>query len=292
MFASASLHAQAQPQTSISRGPYGGAGGSQVNRFRCPAGEFIVRLYGRGAKRLDQIGAECSGGGRAEFGGRGGYAKSLSTQQRGIDSVYVKFDQRVHAIGYSPGESIGGDGSGGTETTASVKKPGERMVLTGFDVATGTEVDAIIFYFDPEKKDSKGPTMVTAGPFGTQSGAAKVTLCPENTYVTQISGRAGKRIDRLQLLCSDGNQLATHGGTGGTFFELPYSEQGINLVDIRAGTSIDAVGYGGKMAGGNGGTASAARGATDAAARSLLVGIRVTSSNEVNGIEFLFKEFK
>lgn len=100
-----------------------------------------------------------------------------------------------------------------------------------------------------------------SGPIGGGAGGTVVSnnnwICPANSHITKIFGRASAGIDQLGIACSDGTTFKAAGGDGGVSF-TKNSNWGYNAVNgkydaaiIRSAdfTSVDTGSSAGKIGG-------------------------------------------
>ena len=58
--------------------------------------------------------------------------------------------------------------------------------------------------------------------------------CPNNTYLTQISGKSGGWMDQVTLKCSDNSTQSSFGGTGGNAWTTLTSANGFSSIDTTS----------------------------------------------------------
>ena len=76
--------------------------------------------------------------------------------------------------------------------------------------------------------------------FGGSGGTSQVLLCNNNTFVTEIFGKAGQSIDQLGIGCSDGRQRMFVGGTGGNSFSK-LSPNGFNKIGVKTNSIVNNI---------------------------------------------------
>jgi len=91
--------------------------------------------------------------------------------------------------------------------------------------------------------------------YGGGGGGSFTIKCPQNDYVTQITGRSGKRLDNIGLKCKGGWASSAGGGGGGAF--IHNCPAGYSSVSGRNGSRVDQVTFncstGGSVTRGGGG---------------------------------------
>ena len=96
---------------------------------------------------------------------------------------------------------------------------------------------------------------IRSQPHGGGGGGPFSMKCPQNDYVTQITGRSGKRLDNIGIQCKGGRRLAKGGGGGGAFTHS--CPAGYNKMSGRNGSRVDQVTFncstGGSITKGGGG---------------------------------------
>jgi hypothetical protein len=131
---------------------------------------------------------------------------------------------------------------------------------------------AFIFYANAQLK---------GGPGGTPNSFT----CPQNTFIVQLTGRAGNFCDAVQVTCSNGQQSPAIGGPGGNPFSLPADPTGYKIINVNTGTYVDSITVGNAKAGGGGGAPFTFSNPNGCPA----VGINVRAGTFLDAIEFIFK---
>ena len=79
--------------------------------------------------------------------------------------------------------------------------------------------------------------------FGGGGGSPHDLLCPEGHYVTKIFGGAGKYVDRVGVICSNGSTIGPVGGEGGDGYQVGETVpgRGFKAVQFRSGNFVDKI---------------------------------------------------
>jgi hypothetical protein len=75
---------------------------------------------------------------------------------------------------------------------------------------------------------------------GGGGGTAYDLVCPPGSYVTNFYGKSGSVVDRIGIKCSDGRDIGSYGGGGGSDFSST-SSNGFDRLSVRTGGVVDQV---------------------------------------------------
>lgn len=80
------------------------------------------------------------------------------------------------------------------------------------------------------------PPPWTSNKYGGSGGSPFDDTCPDKTYVTSLSGRAGAWVDGIRATCNNGKNMGYHGGYGGSQASTSCNN-GMSGVSVLWGTS-------------------------------------------------------
>ena len=75
-------------------------------------------------------------------------------------------------------------------------------------------------------------TTKSSSSFGTNYGLHFKSVCPPGSYVTEFYGANGSIIDNIGIKCSNGKDLGSYGGNGGSYFQSK-SPDGFSKIKIE-----------------------------------------------------------
>lgn len=163
------LHAS-QPVFAVSVGRCGGTGGASTKTLTCPAGQYVVGIYGRGGGFLDSFGIRCAP---------------------------IAKDGKRGAVG---GLMTGG-GTGGTLSRDGICS-GDRAVFA-LRFKSGMYVDnAMAGGCRGKDERSVGTPAVVSLNVGGPGGINCATSCAAEEWMTSVKIRYGGWVESIESFCS------------------------------------------------------------------------------------------
>jgi len=227
---------------------HGGTGGV-LSLITLKDDEFIIRVGLRSGTNLDSITFYTSKGGTyGPYGGSGGTPHNIDVGSNVLHCFFGRTGSRVDAIGFAYGTKppvapasvtrlspVGGSGG----------SPFDDLAISGYllgkitqiKVRSGSRVDRIETTYD---RTNGGPITYTHGGNGGSDNPPFILNSDE--YVTQISGRAGSRLDQIKFILNSGRESISYGGSGGSPFNLKADGSVLKAFIGRSGSAIDALG--------------------------------------------------
>jgi len=178
---------------------------------------------------MDAVGVQCSDGSSFSVGGLGGCGLIYPPCAAGLTNADVAFDsQYVLQVrpycGDSPRLPIGASTyPSGTSTTSSKCPSGSRLI--GIEGYSSDQHLHTINFQCASVTNTSAPSRDVIRPYDFR--------CPDDGYIVNLSGRAGKVVNAISIRCSDGATFST-GGSGGNSVNNPDCTAGLDGVSIAS----------------------------------------------------------
>jgi jacalin-like lectin domain-containing protein len=154
----------------------------------------------------------------------------------------------TYALDYQTSLQVQGGGGGGGQPGSSRCLSG--YVVTGLVGRSGDRIDQVNFQCSKLNSDGTTGTSYLASPaYGGGGGNPYTLTCPPNLMLTEVKGRSGTGVDRLQALCLNIDrtrnfQSVEVGGTGGNPFDSQCPPDYIMTgLDVRSGDRLDHINF-------------------------------------------------
>lgn len=222
---------------------HGGTGGSE-HTIDLAADEIITKVEGRSGKVIDQLKFTTNKGKtHGPYGGSGGSPFTVNFgANKALHYVFGRSGNLVDQLGFASGDpapalpteirpSPGYGGGGGSPFDDL--KDGVIGKIERIDVRHGARIDKIsVFYQGAGDK-----------PHGGNGGGLSSFALAADEWITEVHGRSGGRVDRLQFRTNKDRWSQVYGGGGGSAFISKFDGCVLRAIYGRSGGELDQIGF-------------------------------------------------